>query len=124
MVFSLAFGTSWLLYLHRYAFGFIMPALKEEWDLSKSELGLIDSAFSLSYALFQFPLGIATDALGVRLILPVLIVVWCMPSLNVAHCTTANFNSCELRFVGKTTKLSSSQYFQFYSIPRYRISYK
>ena len=77
-VFSLAFGTSWLLYLHRYAFAFIMPALKEEWDLSKSELGLIDSAFSLSYALFQFPLGIATDALGVRLILPVLIVVWCV----------------------------------------------
>jgi len=76
LVFSLSFGTSWLLYLHRYAFGFIMPSLKEEWNLGKDELGLIDSAFSLSYALFQFPLGIATDALGVRFILPILIVIW------------------------------------------------
>ncbi len=78
LVFSLSFGTSWLLYLHRYAFGFIMPSLKEEWNLGKDELGLIDSAFSLSYAVFQFPIGIATDALGVRFILPILIVIWCI----------------------------------------------
>ena len=39
-VFSLAFGTSALLYLHRYVFAFIKPTLAEKWDLSNTELGL------------------------------------------------------------------------------------
>ena len=76
-VFSLAFGTSALLYLHRYVFGFIKPTLAKEWDLSNSELGKIDSAFSLCYMLFQFPLAIGADALGVHLVLTGLFVVWC-----------------------------------------------
>jgi len=83
-VFSLAFGTSWLLYIHRYAFSFIKPALEEEWGLNNKDLGVIDVFFTLSYGLFQFPLGIATDALGVRFILPILIVVWCIGLALVA----------------------------------------
>ncbi len=72
----MAFGTSWLLYIHRYAFSFIMPELKKEWNLGTDQLGWIDSAFQLSYSICQFPLGIATDAFGVRLILPILILIW------------------------------------------------
>lgn len=78
IVFTMAFGTSWLLYIHRYAFSFIMPELKKEWGLETSELGWIDSAFQVSYAVCQVPVGIAADALGVRFILPILIVVWCI----------------------------------------------
>lgn len=78
IVFVLLFGTSWLLYVHRYIFGYIKPAIAEEYDLSTTELGALDSAFSASYSLFQFPLGIAADVLGVYLILPILIVVWCI----------------------------------------------
>jgi ACS family hexuronate transporter-like MFS transporter len=77
-VFGLACGTSWLLYLHRYTFALIKPALAEEWKLDKIELGLLDSAFSLSATLFQFPLGVAADWLGVRLVLTALILVWCL----------------------------------------------
>jgi len=77
-VFGLACGTSWLLYLHRYAFAVIKPELVREWQLSKVELGLLDSAFSLSSTLFQFPLGIATDWLGVHLMLTCLLLVWCL----------------------------------------------
>lgn len=76
-VFSLAFATSALLYLHRYVFGFIKPTLAEEWKLSNTQLGQLDSAFSICYAVFQFPLGIAADVLGVHLVLTGLIVVWC-----------------------------------------------
>lgn len=76
-VFSLAFATSALLYLHRYVFAFIKPILAREWDLSNTELGAIDTAFSLCYTLVQFPLAIGADALGVHLVLTVLFVVWC-----------------------------------------------
>ncbi len=76
-VFSLAFATSALLYLHRYVFAFIKPTLAEEWNLSNTELGQLDSAFSVCYTLFQFPLGVLADVLGVHLVLTALILVWC-----------------------------------------------
>lgn len=75
-VFGLAFATSALLYLHRYVFGFIKPTLKETWGLNKTELGELDSAFSVCYSLFQFPLSILADGLGVHLVLTVLMLTW------------------------------------------------
>ncbi|HEX5105289.1 MAG TPA: MFS transporter [Pirellulaceae bacterium] len=77
-VFSLACGTSWLLYLHRYVFALIKPELQAEWGLSKVQLGFLDSAFSLFATLFQVPLGAAADVLGVRLVLTGLILLWCL----------------------------------------------
>jgi MFS transporter, ACS family, glucarate transporter len=76
-VFGLACGASWLLYLHRYVFALIKPELVKEWKLGKDDLGLLDSAFSASATIFQFPLGAAADLLGVHLVLTVLMVVWC-----------------------------------------------
>jgi ACS family glucarate transporter-like MFS transporter len=76
-VFSLAFATSALLYLHRYVFAFIKPTLAEQWGLDNSELGQLDSAFSVCYTVFQFPLGVLADLLGVHLVLTGLILVWC-----------------------------------------------
>ncbi len=75
-VFTLAFVTSAMLYLHRYIFGFIKPKLASEWGLSNTELGVIDSAFSLCYTGFQFPFAILADAFGVRLVLTGLMVLW------------------------------------------------
>lgn len=75
-VFSLACGTSWLLYLHRYSFALIKPELEREWGLNNTQLGWLDSAFFTPYALFQFPLGLAADAWGVRYVLAAMILVW------------------------------------------------
>ncbi|HJN09421.1 MAG TPA: MFS transporter [Pirellulaceae bacterium] len=75
-VFVMACGTSWLLYLHRYIFGLIKPVLKEEWDLGNDDLGLLDGAFQLTYTMFQIPLGVATNAFGVHLMLTCMLVVW------------------------------------------------
>ncbi len=75
-VFGLALGTSWLLYLHRYVFAFIKPTLATEWGLSNTQLGQLDSAFSVSYMLFQFPLGVAADLAGVHLVLTGLMLAW------------------------------------------------
>ena len=86
-VFALAFATSALLYLHRYIFAFMKPALSESWGLTATQLGEIDSAFSFCYTAFQFPLAIAADGLGVHLVLTVLILVWCA-GLGVMGSTT------------------------------------
>lgn len=67
-----------MLYLHRYVFGLIKPTLAEEFDLSKTELGLLDSGFAVFYSSCQVPMGIAVDAVGVQLVLTLMIVVWCV----------------------------------------------
>ncbi len=89
-VFAIACGTSWLLYLHRYLFALIKPKLAEQWDLGKDDLGLLDSAFSMAYTVFQIPLGVATDMLGVHLILGVMIAVWSIGLGMHAWAPTAN----------------------------------
>lgn len=76
-VFSFSFSISALLYLHRYAFGFMKPILSKEWGLTATELGELDGVFSACYTMFQFPLAILADGLGVHLVLTVLILVWC-----------------------------------------------
>jgi sugar phosphate permease len=75
VVFALACGTSWLLYLHRYSFALIKPKLVEQWQLDKTELGLLDGAFSFALTGFQIPLGVAADTYGVRLVLTCLLLV-------------------------------------------------
>jgi sugar phosphate permease len=77
-VFGLACQTSLLVYLHRYTFALIKPKLAEEWELSNTELGALDSTFSLSYSLFQVPAGILADLAGVQFVLFGLILVWCL----------------------------------------------
>jgi sugar phosphate permease len=78
VVFVLACGTSWMLYLHRYVFGLIKPELVSEFGLGETELGLLDSGFSIFYAGAQVPMGLAIDAVGVRYMLTGAIVVWCI----------------------------------------------
>lgn len=85
-VFSLAFAISALLYLHRYVFAFIKPTLANEWKLTNTQLGQLDSAFSFCYAGFQFPLGIAADVWGVHLVLTGLMVLWCAAMGLMAWC--------------------------------------
>ncbi|REJ86377.1 MAG: MFS transporter [Planctomycetota bacterium] len=75
-IFSLACGTSWLLYFHRYMFALIKPDLKQEWNLGSDDLGLLDSVFSITYTGFQVPLGITADFIGVRIVLTLLILGW------------------------------------------------
>jgi sugar phosphate permease len=76
VVFVLGCGTSWMLYLHRYTFALLKPTLKDEFGLDKPQLGLLDSAFSTCYSLFQFPSGLVIDLTGVHLFLGGLIILW------------------------------------------------
>jgi MFS transporter, ACS family, glucarate transporter len=76
LIFALACAVSWLLYLHRYAWGVVRPAVKSEYGLSDVELGWLDSLFNATYALGQVPGGLAGDLLGPRAVLSLLIAAW------------------------------------------------
>ncbi|MDA1164593.1 MAG: MFS transporter [Planctomycetota bacterium] len=91
VVFVLACGTSWMLYLHRYVFGLIKPKLETEFGLTETELGLLDSGFSIFYAGSQVPMGLAIDSVGVRYMLTLSIYVWCVGLAMHALATGTSF---------------------------------
>lgn len=76
VIFSLAAGTSSLLYLHRYTFGVIRPELQEEYGFSNTELDSIFALFNLTYAMGQIPSGIICDLFGPHAFLSVIMVLW------------------------------------------------
>lgn len=77
LIFVLACAASWLLYLHRYAWGIIKPAFKaENPSFTDVDLGWLDSAFLLTYGLGQIPTGLAGDRFGPRLTLALFTLVW------------------------------------------------
>src|SRR5262249_52966643 len=58
VIFTLSCVTSWLLYLHRYSWGVIKPAFREEHpEYSDTDIGWLDSAFNATYAVGQVPGG-------------------------------------------------------------------
>jgi MFS transporter, ACS family, glucarate transporter len=82
LVFALVGAASWLLYLHRYAWGVIKPAFRaENPDLTDTEVGWLDSAFLATYAFGQVPGGVAGDVLGPGAVLGLSVLCW---SLTVA----------------------------------------
>src|SRR6476620_10724646 len=76
LVLALACGLSFLLYLHRYAWGFIKKDLQEEFGWDPWTLGWLDSLFALSYGLGQVPAGVLCDWFGARLLLGASVLLW------------------------------------------------
>jgi MFS family permease len=76
LILVLACTTSWLLYLHRYAWGQIRPFIEKDLKLDSQTLGWLDGIFMATYGLGQVPGGLAGDRFGPRLLLSALILVW------------------------------------------------
>src|SRR5438477_3834616 len=76
LVLGLACGLSFLLYLHRYAWGFVKKDVQDEFGWDARVLGLLDSAFPLSYGLAQVPSGILCDWFGARVLLGGSVLGW------------------------------------------------
>lgn len=76
LVLGLACGLSFLLYLHRYSWGFVKKDIAEEFHWGPVTMGWLDSLFLATYALMQVPSGVLSDWFGTRLLLAGSVLVW------------------------------------------------
>lgn len=76
LVFWLACGTSWFLYVHRYAWNIVRSELKDEFAFNNTQIDSLTSLFYGSYTIFQVPSGMISDAFGPHLFLGAVILLW------------------------------------------------
>ena len=65
-----------IAYLDRVCIAIAAPAIKSELGLSDTRMGLVFSAFTLSYALFEIPSGWFADRFGARVALTRIVTWW------------------------------------------------
>lgn len=87
LIFALSCGTSFILYLHRYTWGFVKANVREEFGWSEWQLGWLDSVFSASYGFGQIPSGILCDWFGPHVLLGTIILLWSLSMGGVALAT-------------------------------------
>lgn len=74
VVFALALAM--VMYIQRVAISQAIVPIAADLHLDKRETGLVLGAFGLSYALFEIPMGLLGDKLGVRWVLSQLVLIW------------------------------------------------
>jgi MFS transporter, ACS family, glucarate transporter len=72
----LAIGLAVLSYVQRVAISGAAVPISHDLHLSKEQMGLVFGAFALAYALFEIPMGLAGDKLGVRRALAQIVLAW------------------------------------------------
>jgi len=74
VVFALALAM--IMYIQRVAISQAIVPIAADLHLNKAQTGVVLGAFGLSYALFEIPMGLMGDKLGVRWVLSQLVLVW------------------------------------------------
>jgi len=72
----LAVGLAVLSYVQRVAISGAAGPISQDLHLSKQQMGLVFGAFGLAYALFEIPMGLLGDGLGVRRALAQIVLAW------------------------------------------------
>jgi len=72
----LAIGLAVLSYVQRVAISEAAGPIAHDLHIPKQQMGLIFGAFGLSYALFEIPMGLLGDRLGVRRVLAQIVLAW------------------------------------------------
>ncbi len=75
-VVGLAIALAVLSYVQRVAISQAAGPITHDLRLSKSQMGLVFGAFGLSYAIFELPMGLLGDRLGVRRVLLQIVLGW------------------------------------------------
>ncbi|WP_298197003.1 MFS transporter [Novosphingobium sp.] len=75
-VVRIALALAILAYVQRVAISQAAGPISSDLGLDKSEMGMVFGAFGLSYALFEIPMGLGGDRLGVKRILSRLVLAW------------------------------------------------
>ncbi|MBU3078217.1 MFS transporter [Sphingomonas quercus] len=65
-----------LAYIQRVAISQAAGPISADLGLDKQQMGLVLGAFGLSYALFEIPMGLLGDKLGVRRVLTQIVLLW------------------------------------------------
>jgi ACS family glucarate transporter-like MFS transporter len=76
LVLVLACMLSFVLYLHRYSWGFVKQGVRDEFGWDPVTLGWLDSLFAGSYGLAQIPSGMLGDWFGARALLGSITLLW------------------------------------------------
>lgn len=75
-VVALAISLAILSYVQRVATSEAAGPIARDLHIAKAQMGLIFGAFGLSYALFELPMGLLGDRLGVRRVLAQIVLAW------------------------------------------------
>ena len=74
VVFALTLAV--LSYVQRVAISVAAVPISRELHLNNAQMGWVFGAFGLSYAIFELPMGLAGDRLGVRRVLTQVVLAW------------------------------------------------
>jgi MFS family permease len=75
-VVGLALALAMIMYVQRVAISQAIVPISADLHLDKAQAGMVLGAFGLSYALFEIPMGLLGDKLGVRWVLSQLVLIW------------------------------------------------
>ncbi len=102
LVFALAAGASFLLYLHRYSWNLVSPELTKQFSLSHTQAAIIFSLFYYTYATLQIPSGVAIDRFGTHRFLAAIAAAWSLAFVAIAQSTSIVVLSCMRLLFGAT----------------------
>lgn len=98
VVVVLAIGLAVLSYVQRVAISQAAGPISHDLGLAKEQMGLVFGAFALAYALFEIPMGLLGDRLGVRRVLTQIVLAWSVcTALTGAAWNVASM--CVIRFL-------------------------
>jgi len=80
-ILALVFVTVVINYMDRSNISVAAAAIGEDLSLTKVQLGLIFSAFGLTYSLLQIPGGIMVDYVKPRILYPIILIFWSLATL-------------------------------------------
>ena len=94
----LAISLAVLSYVQRVAISQAAEPISHDLHIPKQQMGLIFGAFGLAYALFEIPMGLLGDRLGVRRVLTQIVLAWsvCTALTGVAWNVAS---MCVIRFL-------------------------
>lgn len=72
----LALALAMIMYIQRVAISAAIVPIAIDLHLDKAQTGMVLGAFGLSYALFEIPMGLLGDRLGVRWVLTQVVLLW------------------------------------------------
>jgi len=94
----LAISLAVLSYVQRVAISAAEPSISRDLHVGKQQMGFIFGTFALAYALFEIPMGLLGDRLGVRRVLTQIVLAWSVcTALTGAAWSFASM--CAIRFL-------------------------